>query len=1178
MNKTALKNFATNARKELIEKVKAKAFRIGITEESIKKAQFESSDAIYIDGKQLSATEKKQREKLIFRIKEIGYQQVVEEISYTWFNRFTALRFMEVNNYLPTKVRVLSSSNADSSEPDIIKEALTVELDVDKELVYDLKINNKTEELFKYLVIKQCNSLNKILPFMFETIDDYKEILFPDGVLAKDSFLWEMTDVTVIPESDWKQVEIVGWLYQFYIADEKDRVFKAKNKYKSEEIPFATQLFTPDWIVKYMVQNSLGRYWIESHPENRNLIENWNFYLETLDREYESKGNMTHYINNELRVEEMKCFDPAMGSGHILVYMFDVLYEIYSMSGYMEREIPRLIIENNLFGLDIDDRAYQLACFSIVMKAMQYYPRFFRSIEKEGLKLNLASIQETNSFKEQDVAYIAGEGQGENFDKTVDLIEQFKNAKTFGSLIKITAYDREFLEERLVQIRTNPVNDIFMEESRVKAEYLLPLLLKQAEIMFKVYDVVVTNPPYMGSRYMNEDLSTFLKREYPNSKSDTFASFMEIDHYLKPNSMLSMINQHSWMFLSSFENLRKKVINNKTIYSMLHLGTRAFEEIGGEVVQTTAFVLRNSLDENFKGQYVRLVEFQDSKEKMLKTIEAVENPSVNYRFTANINGFNKIPGDPIAYWVSAKVKDIFHRNSRLRDLAEPKQGLATADNNRFLRQWNEISFDRITFNMANIEEALSVKGKWFPYNKGGEFRKWFGNNYFVVNWENDGYEIKGFKDENGKVRSRPQNTNFYFKEGVTWSDISTSNFGVRYTNQGYIFDVSGSMAFPSKENLYYISAFLCSKIAYEFLLILNPTMHFQTGNIADLPIILPEDPELRARINKISQLNIEIAKSDWDSYEMSWDFKMHPLLRGSYTSIEDSFNEWNHICQKQLLQMKSNEEELNRMFIDIYGLQDEMLPFVDDTEVTLGSADREKDVISFISYAVGCMFGRYSLDEEGLIFTGNNFNPERYRKFSVDKDNILPILTGAYFEDDMVSRLVEFIKVTFGSESLKENLEFIATSLGHKEGSTSQETIRKYLLNQFIKDHIQTYRKKPIYWLLTSGKQKAFNCLIYMHSYDKSTLSRIRTDYLHELQIRMDAEKKTLLDIINGDGTAKEIANAKKELKSLELKIEELRAYDEKLHHMADMQIEIDLDDGVAVNYAKFDGLLAPIK
>lgn len=1175
MNKTALKNLATNARRELIKKVEAKALKIGITEENIKKAQFESSDAIYIDGKQLSITEKKQRDKLIQRINEIGFKRVVEEVAYTWFNRFTALRFMEVNNYLPTKVRVLSSSNPENLEPDIIKEALSVDLDIDKELVYELKVNNKTEELFKYLIIKQCNSLNKYLPFMFETIEDYKEILFPEGLLAKDSFLREMTDTEKIPESDWEKIEIIGWLYQYYIAEEKDRVFKEKKKFNAEEIPYATQLFTPDWIVRYMVQNSLGRYWVESHPEDRDLIKKWEFYLENSNPEPDFEEKLAPYINKELKVEDIKCFDPAMGSGHILVYMFDVLFEIYRKCGYMEREIPRLIIENNLYGLDIDDRAYQLACFSIVMKGMQYNSRLFRSIEKDGLNINLASIQESNTLNEQDIIYIAGESNGPHYENTKAFIEQFNNAKTFGSLIKVTEYDEVYLRNRLEEIQKNPIYDIFMEESRVKVEYILPKLLKQAGIMKKKYDVVVTNPPYMGNRYMNDNLSSFLKREYPDSKTDTFASFMEIDHYLRPNSFLAMINQHSWMFLSSYENLRKKIINKKTIYSMLHLGTRAFEEIGGEVVQTTTFVIRNFSQKDINGEYIRLVDFQDSKEKMIKTIEAVRNPTISYRYSSKMNAFNDIPSSPISYWVSNKIRDIFKHNKNLGYYSKPKHGMSTGKNEAVLRYWYEVLNDDISFDSGTIHEFDNSNKKYAPYNKGGNYRKWYGNQEFVIRYDKYGRELM-----DSFPGHRHDNRQHFFKEGITWTFVSSSNFGVRYSPKGFIFDVAGSSVFPKDEDINFLTAYLCSKISFEFLKVMNPTMNFQVGDVANLPIVFDMKEELKKEIKDLSTENISISKIDWDSFETSWDFKTHPLLkhRGSLSTIEDAFTRWSRYSEEQYIRVKNNEQAINKLLIETYGLKEELTEEIADEDITIRKADQAREIRSFISFAVGCIFGRYSLDQEGLVYAGGKFEPDRYKTFIADKDNILPILSGAYFEDDIVSRFIEFVKVTFGEETLEENLDFIADSLGKKIGETAKETIRRYFLNDFYKDHLQTYKRRPIYWLFTSGKQKAFNCLIYMHRYDKTTLSRIRTDYLHELQFRLDAEKKSLLSIIEGGGTAKEISNAKKELKALDLKIEELKAYDELLHHMADMQIEIDLDDGVAVNYAKFNGLLAKLK
>ncbi|ETT45419.1 SAM-dependent methyltransferase [Paenibacillus odorifer] len=1176
MNKTALKNFAINARKELIEKVKAKAYKIGITEENIKKAQIESSDVIYIDGKQLDANEKKHREKLISRIKEIGYKQLVEEVAYTWFNRFTALRFMEVNNYLPTKVRVLSSSNPNSSEPDIIKEALSVDLDIDKEWVYERKINNNTEELFKYLVIKQCNSLNNVLPFMFETIDDYNEILFPEGLLSKNSFLHEMSDVTAIPESDWEQVEVIGWLYQYYISDEKDRVFKGKTKFKAEEIPYATQLFTPDWIVRYMVQNSLGRYWIELHSEHKSLVDGWEFFLDNEERESDFEEKLSPYINKEMNVEDIKCFDPAMGSGHILVYMFDVLYEIYSKCGYLEREIPKLIIENNLFGLDIDDRAYQLACFSIVMKAMEYNQRFFRIIEKEGLKLNLASIQESNKLTDEHIAYIAGNSVGTEFETIKEFCEQFKEAKTIGSLIKVGSFPQHFLEERLEFIKEQPIDDLFKIDIREKSIALFLQLIRQAKIMHNQYDVLVTNPPYMGSKNMNSVLNNFLGKYYPDSKGDLFASFMEIDHYLKSYSFYGCINQHSWMFLSSYKNLRLKIIADKSIDSMLHLGSRTFEEIGGEVVQSSAFIIRNVFIQNRKGIYLRLIDENTAKEKKDKTLDAVQNPNVLYRYMFDQKRFVDIPGSPIAYWVSEELVENFKKGEPISEIASPRIGLQTSDNNRFTRFWFEVCNDKLLFDAQDITSAMESNKKWFPFSKGGEYRKWYGNNDFVVNWENDGEEIKSYAASLYKNYTRTvKNINFYFKKAITWSKISTGDIAFRYKPNGHIFADAGPSIF-SDDYLDYLHGFCNSIVALKIANTLSPTLNYEVGHIASFPIL--RSTIKKELIESIVKMNIDISKKDWDFYEISWDFDRHPLLTFSSPTIKTAFNKFDHFTNSQFEKLRINEEQLNSIFIEIYGLQNEISPRVNNIDVTIRKADLTYDIKSFISYVLGCSFGRYSLDENGLIYAGGKFSPARYKMFPAVEDNIIPILSDVYFEDDIVTRFVEFVEVTFGKETLRENLEFIAGAIGRKDKETVVDTIRRYFINDFYKDHLQIYKKRPIYWLFTSGKQKAFNCLIYMHRYERSTLSRIRTDYLHELQIRMDAEKKALLDIINADGITKETANAKKELKSLDLKIEELRAYDEKLHHMADMQIDIDLDDGVAVNYAKFEGLLAPIK
>lgn len=1176
MNKTALKSFATEARKELLERVKTKAMKIGITAEAVQQADIASSDTIYIGENLLKEHEIIQRNKLISRINEIGFDRVMDEVAYTWFNRFTALRFMEVNDYLPTRVRVLSSEDSANIEPDMMKEALTLDLDLDKEYVYELTVNNETDELFKYLIKEHCNDLNRYMPFMFEHIEGYKAILFPDGLLAPDSFLRKMTDVEVIPEDNWKEIEVIGWLYQYYIADEKDRVFKAKKKYKSEEIPYATQLFTPDWIVKYMVQNSLGRKWVESHPEHKDLQSNWEFYLESQDENIEEKTAL--FVNRELKVEDIKCFDPAMGSGHILVYMFEVLHEIYSKAGYMEREIPKLIIENNLYGLDIDDRAYQLASFSVVMKAMAYDKRFLRSIERNGLKLNLAAIQETNTFAEEDIAYLAAEDKGQDFDETKVFIKQYEHAKSIGSLIKVTGSEIDFLQERLKIIEATPVTDIFETEKRDKVLALLPKLIKQTEIMERSYDVLVTNPPYMSLKSMNKELSDFLGKNYPDSKDDLFATFMDLDNYLQPNGFYTSINQHAWMFLPSYKKLRGKVIQNKFIDTMLHLGPRAFEEISGEIVQSTAFVLRNTKIPNGKGTYIRLTEEMTAAKKREKTIEAVQNPSASYRYTFNQGEYKYIPESPVVYWISARGTSAFQKGVLLKDFAKPKAGLATGNNHLFQRLWHEVNYNAIGFDYEDVSETETKLHKWFPCNSGGTYRKWSTNDEYVVNWEGNGERIKSYRNENGKLAGRPQNTKFYFKKGLTWNKLSTANFSVKLKRKGFIFDDTSRSAFVNQdENLYYLIGLLCSRVSFEYLKMLNPTMSFTNGDLERIPFVYSE--LYAERIDKCVVYNIEISKEDWNYFENAWNFEKHPILanKSDEMKIKSSFEKWETLAENQFNQLKSNEEELNRIFIDIYGLQDELTPEVEDKDVTIRKAALERDIKSFISYAIGCSFGRYSLDEEGLIYAGGEFDPTRYETFKATEGNVIPILPGAYFEDDIVSRFVEFVRLTYGEESLSENLDFVADAIGRRRNETARETLRRYSMNDFYKNHVQTYKQSPIYWLFTSGKEKAFNCLIYMHRYDKSTLSRIRTDYLHEYQVRLDSEKMDLMEIIDGDSTTKEINDAKKELKSLDKKIDELKKYDEVLHHMADMQIEIDLDDGVKVNYEKFDGLVAKI-
>lgn len=1195
VNKSALKKFATEARKELLERVELQARKIGITADSIQKATVESSDAVFIDGRQLSDIESRQRNKLIKRIEEIGFDRVMEETAYTWFNRFIALRYMEVNDYLPTKVRVLSSYNADSAEPDMMKEALSLDLELDKEYVYELKMANKTDELFKYLIKVHCNDLNRYMPFMFETIEDYKEILFPEGLLGTDSFVRQMTNPEVIAENDWESVEIIGWLYQYYISEENERVIKAKKRYKAEELPFATQLFTPEWIVRYMVQNTLGRYWIESHPVHRDLISNWEYYLENPNPESDFEEKLAPYINKELNVEDIKCFDPAMGSGHILVYMIDVLYEIYSKCGYVEREIPRLIIEKNLYGLDIDDRAYQLASFSIVMKALQYNKRFLRSIERDGLLMNLQSIQETNKLTDEEIAFLAGESLGENYNKMKCFIGQFQNAKAIGSLLIIENFDVDFLQNRIAAIEHQNSNlfELAMKDRLLK---FMKQLLKQAEILLSKYDVFVTNPPYAGRNYMTNEILEYVNKYYSKVKSDLFSSFI-VRSFIstKDHGQIGLMTPFVWMFISTYEQLRNLIIDNKTISSLIQLEYSGFD---GATVPICTFTLKNYKCGEL-GEYIRLSDFKGSKYQPVKALEAVRNKDVYYRYSFNQDNLKVIPSQPIAYWISSKAINYFE-NGKVGNYLDTREGMTTADNDKFVREWYEVEISK-----SNLKERFDMKEKkWFAYQKGGNYRKWYGNLSNVVNWHNEGHEIKNHKDElTGRIRSHNYNGDYVKREGLTFSSISSGDFSCRYSPENFYFDTASGMGYAdSEENLYYIIALLNSNVANYYFKVLAPTLNIKLNNLMSMPLIIKN----KEVVVDLCKQCIEIAKADWNGHEISWDFSKNPLINSDCSKIGEFFenvkNESKEISNT-LLQL---EEKLNSIFIEIYDLKNEISSEVELKNIALLSnpynrfkkkktKGTENDLLEeftqeeydekylettmkeFISYFIGCTFGRYSLDEEGLIFAGGEFDASRYKTFPADKDNILPILHGAYFEDDIVTKFVDFVRITFSEETLEENLDFIADAIGRKKTETAREAIRRYFLNDFYKDHVQTYKKRPIYWQFTSGKEKAFNCLIYMHRHDETTLSRIRTDYLHEVQIRMDAEKKDLLSIIEGDYTTKEINDAKKEMKSLDKKIDELKAYDELLHHMADKKFTIDLDKGVKDNYDLFKGLVAKI-
>ncbi|AZR71954.1 restriction endonuclease [Anoxybacter fermentans] len=1196
MNKAAIKNFAIRARRKLIEEVTQKAYEIGITKDDIYDIEtFE--DGFRVKGRENSRIFKKyeikQREKLIQNIKEKGFDQVMEEVAYTWFNRFIALRFMEVNNYLPTGVRVLSSIEKGKTEPDIIKEASNVDLEVDREIIYNLQINNKTEELYKYLLIKQCNQLGKIMPSVFEEISDYTELLLPDNLLSKDSVIRDL--VESIEEYDWKieldeeeqkleeekgehGIEIIGWLYQYYISEKKDEVFAGLRKNKKitkENIPAATQLFTPKWIVKYMVENSLGRLWLESHP-NEKLKEKWKYYLEEAEQDPEVKKQLEELKNPNLSPEDIKVLDPAMGSGHILVYAFDVLYDIYLSAGYSEREIPTLILEKNLYGLDIDDRAGQLAAFALLMKARSKNRRIFRYRPK----LNLCSIQESNDIPREAVDYLVKED--ENLRKDVEyLINIFHDAKEYGSILDVKEIDFDSIEKRLEEIRDVETLDLF--ELRYKEIILekIPFLIKQGKIMSEKYCVVCTNPPYMGNRGMNNNLSDYLKKCFFDSKHDLYSVFIEkCIKYSCENMYISMITQHSWMFLSKFENIRKKIINNNIILSMVHLGTKAFEEIGGEVVQSTVFVIKKFNIQYYKTTYLKLTNYKNSAEKEKEFF------NINNRYVTRNITFNKIPGSPIAYWINENFRNLFVTEKLLGEIEMPVEGIKTGNNNLFLRLWYEVNYNNIYHKIFNKNKSLY---KWFPIAKGGDYRKWYGNNEYVVNWYNNGEELINYPN------STVSHKDLFFTDAITWSYICSYKISIRYLGKEYLYNNKGPCCYiRNQKNIFYLMALLNSVVGDTILNILAPTLDYKPGNLKNVPVKIIKDNKILNQIDLITKNCWEISKNDWDSFETSWDFKKHPLLtyKGNAPTVEEAFNNWSDFTEKQFNQLKANEEELNRIFIEIYGLQDELTPEVDDKDITIRKAARERDIKSFISYAVGCMFGRYSLDEEGLIYAGGDFKDyfkfengewqiktkEGWKKSSIDiaGDNVIPIVDDDYFEDDIVNRFVEFVKVVFGEETLEENLDYIAETLGKKSNETSRQAIRRYFLKGFYKDHVKTYKKRPIYWLFDSGKENGFKALIYMHRYDPSTIARVRTDYLHRLQKKYEAEIKHLDILIDSDISKKEEIVARKRKEKIMKQIMECRVYDQIIAHIANQKIEIDLDDGVKVNYAKFQGVEIP--
>ena len=1139
MNTSALKKFAQGARRDLIEQVSTK---LQLVLSASSAARREASNAV---------------DSLEKQIQKHGEEQVVDQIAYIWFNRFCALRFMDVNRY--TRIGVVSPVEG-QSQPEILAEAKSGY--IDESMVSD-EVKNKVlslingsspssdpqSEAYRHLVVAVCNYYHQSMPYLFERITDYTELLMPDDLLSDGSVIFAAREV--MTAESCQDVEIIGWLYQFYISEKKDEVFaglKKNKKVTPENIPAATQLFTPHWIVRYLVENSLGRLWLLNNP-NSKLADQMKYYIkpEQVEEDYLQ-------INSP---EELKICDPACGSGHMLTYAFDLLYDIYAEEGYEHSEIPEKILTNNLFGVEIDERAGELAAFALTMKARAKQKRFFR----KQIQPNICILQNVHIDEDELKEYMEFIGQDLFTDPLRMTLVQFEEVNNFGSLIQPRVKDAQ---EMLTILNERDLSgQLFLASTHKKVLQVL----KQTDYLSQKYQVVVANPPYMGSKGMNARLGAWAKENYPDSKSDLFAMFMERCLNLTIKSgFMGTINQHSWMFLSSYEKLRKRMVKSHKIDTMLHLGARAFDSIGGEVVQSTAFVLNKSSLVNRSGIYYRLTDYKSSDEKEQEFF----NPENRYK--AKQEDFSKIPASPIAYWVSSPLKKVFE-NKKIDDYATLFQGIITGNNEKFVRSWQELSLQKLTLDAKNVETIDYDNSFWVPYNKGGESRKWYGNQELVVNFKNKGKDF---------TRGKHQFYEYFFKPCFSWTYISSTSLATRYYPEGFIWDVHGSSAFPDKkEDIFYFLALIASNAGYKILQIINPTISFQVENIAVVPVIYPS-LEIKQTLIEVVQKNIDISKEEWDSRETSWDFINNELIKHkSDTKIETSYSNFCNYWKEQHNTLHQNEEELNRLFIDIYELQDELTPDVELKDITI--LKNETKIIDdelvfqadeimkqFISYGVGVMFGRYSLDSDGLLIANIGQEVPSSTTFEIDDDNVIPLLDGNWFTDDIVERFYGFVHTTFGDEHYQQNIRFIEESIG--------KDIRKYFLKDFYTDHVKRYKKRPIYWMFSSAKG-SFNVLIYMHRYQADTASIILNDYLREFRTKLESHKSQLESVsISTGSSAGEKIKALKEIDTIGKTLRELDEYEhEVLYPLATEQVEIDLDDGVKVNYNKFGTALKTV-